>query len=69
MRYTLAVILMVVGVVVSGLGLLQKTLWAPDDTITATTQIEGSAPAVIVDPGMLNLYDTPAKLTAEARAT
>lgn len=65
MRYTLAVILMVVGVVVSGLGLLQKTLWAPDDTITATTQIEGSAPAVIVDPGMLNLYDTPAKLSAE----
>ncbi len=65
MRYTLAVILMVVGVVVSGLGLLQKTLWAPSDTITATTQIDGSAPAVIVDPGMLNLYDTPATLTAQ----
>lgn len=65
MRYTLAVILMVVGVVVAGLGLLQKTLWAPDDTITATTQIDGSAPAVVVDPGMLNLYETPATLTAE----
>ncbi len=65
MRYTLAVILMVVGVVVAGLGPLQKTLWAPDDTITATTQIDGSAPAVVVDPGMLNLYETPATLTAE----
>ncbi len=64
-RYTLAVILMVVGVVVGGLGILQKTLWAPEETITATTQIDAQAPAVVIDPGMLNLYQTPATLTAE----
>lgn len=62
MRYTLAVILMVVGVVVGGLGILQKTLWAPDDQITATTEIDAETPAVVVDPGMLNLYETPATL-------
>ncbi|MDN5636338.1 MAG: hypothetical protein L0G36_11940, partial [Brevibacterium sp.] len=65
MRYTLAVILMVVGLVVGGLGILQKTLWAPDDQITATTQIDAEAPAVVVDPGMLNLYETPATLEVE----
>ncbi|MBM6588680.1 hypothetical protein [Brevibacterium sp. RIT 803] len=62
MRYTLAVILMVVGVVVGGLGVLQKTLWAPDDQITATTEIDADTPAVVIDPGMLNLYETPATL-------
>ena len=65
MRYTLAVILMVVGVVVGGLGILQKTLWAPDDQITATAEIDAEAPAVVVDPGMLNLYETPASLEVE----
>lgn len=65
MRYTLAVILMVVGVVVGGLGILQKTLWAPDDQITATTEIDAETPAVVVDPGMLNLYETPATLNVE----
>ncbi|MCD1285804.1 MULTISPECIES: hypothetical protein [unclassified Brevibacterium] len=65
MRYTLAVILMVVGVVVGGLGILQKTVWAPDDTITATAQIDADSPAVVVDPGMLNLYETPATLKVE----
>ncbi|NJC56778.1 hypothetical protein BKA07_001813 [Brevibacterium marinum] len=58
-------ILMVVGVVVGGLGILQKTLWAPDDQITATAQVDAQAPAVVVDPGMLNLYETPATLTVE----
>nr|WP_209324092.1 hypothetical protein [Brevibacterium renqingii] len=56
---------MVVGVVVGGLGILQKTLWAPEDTITATAQIDTDKPAVIVDPGMLNLYSTPATLTVK----
>nr|WP_173156043.1 hypothetical protein [Brevibacterium permense] len=56
---------MVVGVVVGGLGILQKTLWAPEDTITATAQIDADKPAVIVDPGMLNLYETPTTLTAK----
>ncbi|WP_309132369.1 hypothetical protein [Brevibacterium sp.] len=65
MRYTLAVILMVVGLLVGGLGILQKTLWAPEKTITATTQIDAEAPAVVIDPGMLNLYQTPATLTVE----
>ncbi|MDN5808043.1 MAG: hypothetical protein L0H52_12815 [Brevibacterium sp.] len=65
MRYTLAVILMVVGVVVGGLGILQKTLWAPDDQITATTEIDAETPAVVVDPGMLNLYETPTTLHVE----
>ena len=65
MRYTLAVILMVVGVVVGGLGILQKTLWAPESTITATAQIDAEAPAVIIDPGMLNLYETPATLNVK----
>src|SRR5699024_10548787 len=56
---------MVVGVVVGGLGLLQKTLWAPEDTITATAEIDADKPAVIIDPGLLNLYETPATRTVK----
>src|SRR5699024_3926037 len=35
------------------------------DTITATAEIDADKPAVIIDPGMLNLYETPATLTVK----
>ena len=65
MRYVFAVIFMVLGVVLGGFGILQKTVLAPSDTITATADLDSPGPLVVVDPGMLNLYPGPARLTVE----
>lgn len=67
MRYVFASILMVLGVILGGLGIAQKTIWAPSDTITATANLDSPGPLVVVDPGMLNLYDGPAKLTVQGK--
>ncbi|WP_344310102.1 hypothetical protein [Brevibacterium samyangense] len=65
MRYIFSVLFIVAGLVLGGLGVLQKTLWAPSENITASTTLEDPGPLLVVDPGVLNLYDTPAKLTIE----
>lgn len=64
MRYALSATLIIAGLVVGALGILQRTVWAPSETITASVELEDPGPVVIVEPGMLNLYDTPATLTA-----
>lgn len=65
MRYALAVILIVLGLVAGGIGVMQKTLWAPSDTITASATPAKNGDLIVVGPGMLNLYDTPATLTVK----
>ncbi len=66
MRYVLPAVIVVIGLITGIFGVLQKTVWAPDDTKTASVQLEGPGPVVVVEPGVLNLYDTPATLTATA---
>lgn len=66
MRYVLPAVIVVIGLLVGMFGVLQKTLWAPDDTRTASVQLDEPGPVVVVEPGVLNLYDTPATLTATA---
>lgn len=65
-RYALAVILIVLGLVAGGIGVLQKTLWAPSDTITASATVKKSGDLIVVEPGVLNLYETPATLTIKS---
>src|SRR5699024_5666655 len=65
-RYVLPAVIVVIGLLVGMFGVLQKTLWAPDDTRTASVQLDEPGPVVVVEPGVLNLYDTPATLTATA---
>lgn len=66
MRYVLPAVIVVIGLIAGIFGVLQKTVWAPDDTMTASVQLDGPGPVVVVEPGVLNLYDTPATLTATA---
>ncbi|SMY12705.1 hypothetical protein [Brevibacterium jeotgali] len=68
MRYVLPAVIVVIGLITGMFGVLQKTVWAPDDTRTASVQLDGPGPVVVVEPGVLNLYDTPATLTATATA-
>jgi hypothetical protein len=62
-RYVVAGLLITLGVIVGAVGILQKTLWSPDDQITATVTLDDPGPLVVVEPGVLNLYQTPATLT------
>ncbi|WP_349827438.1 hypothetical protein [Brevibacterium litoralis] len=63
MRYIFSALLLVAGLVVGGLGIAQQTVWAPSERISASAQVDGDAPLLVIDPGVLNLYDTPAELT------
>lgn len=66
MRYVLPAAIIVIGLITGMFGVLQKTVWAPDDTRTASVELDEPGPVVIVEPGVLNLYGTPATLTATA---
>lgn len=68
-RYALSATLIVLGLVLGALGLLQKTIWAPSETISASAELSEPGPVVIVEPGVLNLYDTPAELTVTGEGT
>lgn len=69
MRYVLPAVIIVIGLITGMFGVLQKTVWAPDDTRTASVQLDDPGPVVVIEPGVLNLYDTPATLTATAPET
>lgn len=64
MRLAFGVITAVVGALLAVLGTLQLTLWAPEENVVVTAN-PGEAPLVVIQPGVLNLYDTPAELTVQ----
>ncbi|WP_029090181.1 hypothetical protein [Brevibacterium album] len=66
MRYVLPAVLVVIGLLTGILGVLQKTVWAPSDTLVASVQLDEPGPVVVVEPGVLNLYGTPAELDVTA---
>ena len=55
MRYVLPAVIIVIGLITGTFGVLQKTVWAPDDTRTASVQLDGPGPVAVVEPGVLNL--------------
>lgn len=66
MRYVLPAVIIVVGLITGMFGVLQKTVWAPADQRTASVELEDPGPVAVIEPGVLNLYPTPATLTATA---
>lgn len=65
MRYFLAGLLVIAGLILGGIGILQKTAWAPDTQITSSATFDDPGSVIVVEPGVLNLYQTPAELTVE----
>jgi hypothetical protein len=59
-------VLAAVGVVVLGVGIAQRTIWLPDDEVTATARVSGAAPVTVTDPGVLELRDGPVVVTARS---
>ncbi|TXK17060.1 hypothetical protein [Homoserinibacter sp. GY 40078] len=56
MRFVLAIVLFVVAVATAGLGVAQRTVLQGPDHITASVQLAGDAPFVILDGSVLNSH-------------
>ena len=65
MRYAVASILLVLGIVVGALGVAQKTVWAPSERIEAQAELSDPGPVVVIEPGVMNLYPGQSVLTVE----
>ncbi len=57
MRFIAAIVFFVVAVVGVGLGIAQRTVWAPPDRVTAEVQLESTATVTVIDGSALNAYD------------
>lgn len=57
MRFIAAIVFFVVAVVGVGLGVAQRTVWAPPDRITAELQLDSTATVTVIDGTALNAYD------------
>ena len=64
-RSIAAVVMIVLGAVLGVVGVLQKTVWAPPDNITASTQTDEGSAAAVIEPGVLNLYPGEAHVTVK----
>ena len=57
MRFIAAIVFFVVAVVGVGLGVAQRTVWAPPDRVTAELQLDTAAAVTVIDGSALNAYD------------
>ena len=57
MRFIAAIMLFVVAVVGVGLGVAQRTVWAPADRLTAELRLDTAAAVMVIDGSALNAYD------------
>lgn len=57
MRYILAAVSLVLSLVLLGLGVAQRTIWAPPDTIVAEAQEQVDAPLVLIPGEAMNAHD------------
>lgn len=57
MRFIAAIVFFVVAVVGVGLGVAQRTVWAPPDRVTAELQLDTAATVTVIDGSALNAFD------------
>ena len=56
MRFVLAIVLFVTAFVAIGLGVAQRTIFQGPDHVTASVDVEGTAPFTIIDGAVLNSH-------------
>lgn len=62
----LAGLLVLGGLVALGVGIAQRTVWLPDDEVTATARISAAGPVAVTAPGVLEMRTGPVRVTAES---
>ncbi len=67
MRSKIAIVLAILGLVLLGLGIGQRTLWLPPDTVTASVaQGAKSAPVTVVDSNVPSLHGSPVTIKVKS---
>lgn len=66
MRFPSSIIAFVLGLLALGLGIGQLTVWAPDETQTAHTEVSEEAPLTIITDGVIDPEDEREDFTIEA---
>jgi len=56
-RFIAAIVFFVIAVVGVGLGIAQRTVWAPPDRVTAELALESAATVTVIDGSALNAYE------------
>ncbi|GAA4363271.1 hypothetical protein [Paeniglutamicibacter cryotolerans] len=70
MRKFFSAIAVVVGLVALLLGVGQRTIWAPPETLTASiAQAPKGSPLTVIESGVVSASDTPVQLTIESKGT
>ena len=57
MRFIAAIVFFVVAVVGVGLGVAQRTVWAPPDRVTSSVELQSAAAVTVIDGSALNAFD------------
>ena len=57
MRFIIAIVFFVVAVVGVGLGVAQRTVLAPPESVTSTVQLDSAATVTVIDGSALNAYE------------
>lgn len=65
MRFIAAIVFFVIAVVGVGLGVAQRTVWAPPDRVTADLALETTASVTVIDGSALNAYEGRQTITIE----
>lgn len=63
MRFVLAIVAFVVAAAMIGVGLAQRTVWAPSSDISVETTVAGGAPFTVIDGSVLNSHPNQQTLT------
>ncbi|MER3389086.1 MAG: hypothetical protein RJQ01_03550 [Microcella sp.] len=63
MRFIIAIVFFVVAVVGVGLGVAQRTVLAPPESVTSTVQLDSAATVTVIDGSALNAYEGRQTLT------
>lgn len=68
LRSKIAIVLAVLGLVILGLGIGQRTIWLPPATVTAAVQGDiAAAPLTVIDPAVLNANGGKYTMTVKAK--
>ncbi|UTT61825.1 hypothetical protein [Microcella humidisoli] len=65
MRFIAAIVFFVIAVVGVGLGVAQRTVWAPPDRVTADLSLDSPVSVTVVDGSALNAYEGRQTVTIE----
>lgn len=64
-RWPVVAVVVILGLAAIGAGIAMRTVWLPDSSYRASTEIQANTPLVVTAPGVLEMLPGPVLVTAE----